>query len=144
MKLAQALQGAGGAAATPAAVAEALRDFERERTARATPVTAKSHVMGSMLQIRNPWVRSPNHIPSQQPRFHMVAALEHAVCISFCIQGPQRSAIAVALGGTEICAEHAPEQVFLESSSSAPQYSGCLTSIVPLLMDTLPEHPDRT
>ena len=59
MKLAQALQDAGGAAGAPANIAEALRAFERERTARAIPVTVKSHMMGSMLQIRNPLVRQP-------------------------------------------------------------------------------------
>ena len=60
VKLAQALQGAGGAGAAPANLAEALRAFERERTARATPVTVKSHMMGAMLQIRNPLVRGPH------------------------------------------------------------------------------------
>lgn len=64
VKLAQALQEAGGASATPVAVAEALREHERERTARAIPVTVKSHMMGAMLQIKNPWV-SPCHI--EQP-----------------------------------------------------------------------------
>ena len=57
MKLAQALHGAGGAGAAPANIAEALREFERERTARAIPVTVKSRMMGAMLQIRNPLVR---------------------------------------------------------------------------------------
>ncbi len=56
VKLAQALREAGGASATPIAVTEALREFERERTARAIPVTMKSHMMGAMLQIKNPWV----------------------------------------------------------------------------------------
>ncbi|CAK0786834.1 hypothetical protein CVIRNUC_010048 [Coccomyxa viridis] len=55
VKLAQAVQGAGGAAASPAVLAEALRSFERERTARSTPVTVKSRFMGALLQIRNPW-----------------------------------------------------------------------------------------
>jgi len=57
VKLAQALQDAGGAGAAPANVAEALREFERERTARAIPVTVKSHMMGAMLQIRSSLVR---------------------------------------------------------------------------------------
>ena len=59
MKLAQALQDAGGAGAAPANVAEALREFERERTARAIPVTVKSHMMGAMLQIKSFLVRGP-------------------------------------------------------------------------------------
>ena len=56
VKLAQAVQGAGGAAASPAVLAEALRSFERERTARSTPIMVKSRFMGALLQIRNPWV----------------------------------------------------------------------------------------
>lgn len=63
VKLAQALHGAGGAGAVPAAIAEALREFERERTARATPVTVKSRMMGAMLQIRNPLVRGALTVP---------------------------------------------------------------------------------
>lgn len=58
--LAKALAAAGGAAAPAAAVAEALRGYERERVGRAMPVTVKSHVMGAMLQIRNPWVSHPS------------------------------------------------------------------------------------
>ena len=54
--LAKALVAAGGASASPAAVADALRGYEAERVARAMPVTVKSHVMGAMLQIRNSWV----------------------------------------------------------------------------------------
>ena len=57
VKLAQALHGAGGAGAATVNIATALREFERERTARATPVTVKSRMMGAMLQIRNPLVR---------------------------------------------------------------------------------------
>lgn len=64
--LAKALAAAGGAAAPAAAVAEALRGYERERVARAMPVTVKSHVMGAMLQIRNPWVSHTHLILMQQ------------------------------------------------------------------------------
>ena len=67
VKLAQAVQGAGGAAASPAVLAEALRSFERERTARSTPVTVKSRFMGALLQIRNPWVGLSQLLPFQQP-----------------------------------------------------------------------------
>ena len=56
LKLAQALAAAGGLAAPPAAVAAALRGYERERTARAAPVTKKSWCMGAALQIQNRWV----------------------------------------------------------------------------------------
>ncbi len=62
VKLAQALQETGGAAAAPTNIAEALREFERERTARAIPVTVKSHMMGAMLQIKNPLVRRLLHM----------------------------------------------------------------------------------
>ena len=55
--LAKALVAAGGASASPAAVADALRGYEAERVARAMPVTVKSHIMGAMLQIRFPGVR---------------------------------------------------------------------------------------
>ncbi len=54
--LAKAIAAAGGTAAPAGAIAAALRGYESERVARAMPVTAKSHMMGAMLQIRNPWV----------------------------------------------------------------------------------------
>ncbi len=57
--LAKAIAAAGGAAAPAKQIAAALRGYERERVARAMPVTVKSHVMGAMLQIRNPWVSHP-------------------------------------------------------------------------------------
>ena len=71
VKLAQAVQGAGGAAASPAVLAEALRSFERERTARSTPVAVKSRFMGALLQIRNPWVGLSQLPPSVDQNFCM-------------------------------------------------------------------------
>jgi hypothetical protein len=63
VKLAQALLAAGGAAAPAAAIAEALRGFERERTARAAPVIAKSWIMGFQLRIKGAPVRAASRIP---------------------------------------------------------------------------------
>ena len=60
IKLAQALAAAGGLAAAPAAAAAALRGYERERTARAAPVTTKSWILGAALQVQNPLVSSCN------------------------------------------------------------------------------------
>ena len=56
VKLAQALAAAGGLEAPPHALADALRGYERERSARAAPVIKKSYTMGTMLQIQNPIV----------------------------------------------------------------------------------------
>ena len=56
IKLAQELAAAGGLAAPPAAMAAALRSYERERSARAAPVTKRSRYMGAALQMENPWV----------------------------------------------------------------------------------------
>ena len=92
VKLAQAVQGAGGAAASPAILAEALRGFESERTARATPVTVKSRFMGALLQIRNPWVGLLQPIPSAAYPLHedhymsIACAYAGSMCLA-CWQG---------------------------------------------------------
>lgn len=43
-------------AAPTKAIADALRRYEKERSARVLPITIRSHVMGSLLQIPLPLV----------------------------------------------------------------------------------------
>jgi hypothetical protein len=65
VRLALVLQKAGGGAAaplaslSPAQLAAALREFERERTARVGPITKKSYNMGWLLQLPYSPVRDP-------------------------------------------------------------------------------------